>query len=365
MLLLPNGLDAEQRQTLMRQVHATPWSEIEVESSADDLAEPIRTRWILATSGTTGTPKLVEHTLESLTRSASFDVRIGAQHTWSSLYNLRGFAGLQVFLQAWCGGSRFVMHRGELSLAERIHRMARHGATALSATPTMWRKLLMTGGVESMPLKRITLGGEIADQKILDALADSFSGVKIRHIYASTEVGVGFSVRDGRAGFPVNFLDQAQGNVRLRVREGRLWLKSDGPGGRFVQSSPSMHDEDDFIDTGDLVVQNGDRFEFLGRAGGAINVGGNKVQPEEIERFLLGLDPVAEARVHAKKSPFTGSIVAVDIVPADSVDAATVRKVVTKACRAELPAYKVPAMIRVVDSIATNANGKVMRSTAA
>lgn len=320
------------------------------------------TRWVLATSGTTGTPKLVFHRTASLTKTASFDLDIGRQHTWSSLYHLTGFAGLQVFLQAWCGGSRFVMHDESHSLSDRVERMVRHGVTALSATPTMWRKLLMIRGAEKLPLKRITLGGEIADQKILDALADHFPTAKIRQIYASTEAGVGFSVRDGKAGFPKHYLTSPPRGVRIAVREGRLWIKSTGESATFAHDRDAVTDNSGFLDTGDRVAEAGERFEFLGRSNGAINVGGNKVQPEEVEQVLLAIDGIRAVRVYAKKSPFTGSLVAADVV-CDG-EAANRRKQILEHCRMTLPTYKVPALVRIVDQIPTNATGKVVREAA-
>ncbi len=96
---------------------------------------------MLPTSGTTGEPKLVAHTLASLTRTAKHDLVRGQEYRWGSLYNLTGFAGLQVFLQSWCGGSCLILGRESSSLAERVADLIEGGCTALSATPTMWRKL--------------------------------------------------------------------------------------------------------------------------------------------------------------------------------------------------------------------------------
>lgn len=55
------------------------------------------------------------------------------------------------------------------------------------------------------PLKTITLGGEIATQAILDTLKNTFPDAKLRHIYATTEAGVVFTVKDGIAGFPLEW----------------------------------------------------------------------------------------------------------------------------------------------------------------
>ena len=83
----------------------------------------------------------------------------------------------------------------------------REGVNAMSATPTLWRKILMSDASRSLALRSITLGGEIADQQVLSTLASTYPSARIRHIYASTEAGTGFSVTDGKAGFPVSFLE--------------------------------------------------------------------------------------------------------------------------------------------------------------
>ena len=175
------------------------------------------TRWVLPTSGTTGEPKLVAHTLCSLTRTVQRDLTRGGQYRWGSLYHLTGFAGLQVFLQSWWGGSCLILGDRDTALEARVEQLAAGGCTALSATPTMWRKLLMSCPIDRLTLRRITLGGEIADQQILDALRHAFPAAKIVHIYASTEAGVGWAVRDGRAGFPAALLDHPPPGVELAV----------------------------------------------------------------------------------------------------------------------------------------------------
>ena len=324
--------------------------------------------WILGTSGTSGIPKHVRHTFTSLTRHTSFDRRRGASHVWSSLYNLGGFAGLQVLLQAICGGSAMVCHHPEDSLRTRIARMARHGVTALSATPTMWRKLLMLGDITAtVPLRQITLGGEIADQKILDALSCRFPEARIRQIYASTEAGVGFSVGDGRAGFPRTWLDSPPNHTELCVLESRLWVRHAAADANRKTEAPidavdaTKHG---WIDTEDLVQVAADRIHFLGRENGCINVGGNKVQPEFVEQFLREIPGVHEARVYSRPNPFTGSVVAAEIVVPEVSDAAALKKRVQTICRAELEAFQVPAWIQVVDQIDVSSNGKLSRAAA-
>ena len=308
----------------------------------------------------------MSHTLRSLTRSLKHDFTRGTDFVWGSLYGLTSFAGLQVFLQSWCGASTFVISRGGQTLDDRIKSLTAGGCNALSATPTMWRRLLMSHPAElaALRLKQVTLGGEIADQLVLDALCTAFPDARITHIYASTEAGVGFAVNDGMAGFPATYLDSLPAGIRISVDDRQhLLVLQCGDQSSYLATDVRLHGESGFIDTGDLVERKGDRYEFLGRADGMINVGGDKVCPEEVEKFLLGCDGVKLARVTGRKSSLTGSLVEAEIVPDTSHarDVARFRAALLAQCQAGLAQHKVPAILNVVDSIELTALGKVKR----
>src|SRR5215469_7789308 len=61
-----------------------------------------------------------------------------------------------------------------------------------------------------------------------------------------------------------------------------------------------------WVDTGDLVELRGDRYFFMGRRGGIINVGGQKVHPEEVEAVINRHPAVHSSLVKARKSPVMG-----------------------------------------------------------
>ena len=48
-----------------------------------------------------------------------------------------------------------------------------------------------------------------------------------------------------------------------------------------------LADADGFVDTGDMVELRGDRYYFVGRREGVINVGGLKVQQRKSRRSLI------------------------------------------------------------------------------
>ena len=331
-------------------------------SPTSQSAPPAETEWNLATSGTTGRPKLVAHTLATLSRTARPGNPGDTTAHWGLLYDYMRFAGLQVVLQALIGGSELIIPTPTASLRDRLSTLAAQGCTHLSATPTLWRSITMTPGATELPLRQVTLGGEIADARILSSLKSTYPQARITHIYASTEAGVGFSVKDGEAGFPASYLDSPPAGLALRLVDGRLQIKNTAIRSTYVGTDDRFGADDGWIDTGDNVERIGDRIHFLGRASGLINVGGNKVHPEEVERLLLSHPEIQSARVFSKASPIMGALVVADIVPTHSPqNPAAFRASIQAHLREQLEPYKIPAILNLVDHLETTATGKLAR----
>ncbi|WP_104401005.1 ANL family adenylate-forming protein [Vibrio penaeicida] len=337
-------------------------NEAPVES--DEMLSKLASNWIIPTSGTTGVPKLVSHSIQSLTRSVRTNRAVGREYTWGLLYGLMRFAGLQVFLQCLYSGSSLVLLKGSETTDDALSQLASAGCNALSATPTMWRKILMFEHHRQLKLRQITLGGESVDQQVLNALGAAFSGSRIVHIYASTEAGVGFAVTDGKEGFPDSYLTSPPSGVKIKVdNEGFLLLKPEILNQSYIGIKEKLKQDDGYINTGDVVKLEDGRYLFLGRANGAINVGGNKVQPEEVEKVMRSFACVKLVSVYAKPSPIMGDLVAADVVVDNSVeDKKSFRKALVEHCRSQLASHKVPAVIKFTDDIKLNHTGKILRS---
>lgn len=324
------------------------------------LHSPVQTIWMLTTSGTTGFPKIVPHTLRSLSQSV-YRFPVTVRPVWGLLYDPTRFAGLQVVLQALIGGGQLITGDPLASLADQIAALAKHNCSHLSATPTLWRRILMVPHCQDLPLKQITLGGEIVEQPTLTMLRTTFPQARLSHIYASTEAGVGFSVTDGLAGFPLEYLDKTPGNVRISIRNEVLWLQPSISALR--PGSPNVEvDEEGYICSGDRVAVRGGRIFFLGRENGVINIGGVKVHPEMVESVIQSVPGVLLVQVSAKRSPVTGSLVLAEVQLEAGCDPDKARKSILAACRERLEREAVPAIIRFVDGFRTNAAGKLLRT---
>src|SRR5450631_241931 len=185
------------------------------------------TEWLMLTSGTSGVPKVVRHTLEGLTGAIVADGPArGTPPVWATFYDIRRYGGLQIFLRAIIGGGSMVLSEPGEPLADYIARLRAAGVTQISGTPSHWRKLLMSGSVAGFSPRYVRLSGEIADQAVLDGLSRAFPAASIGHAYASTEAGVGFAVNDGLEGFPADLIGTSSNGVEMKIEDGSLRIRS-------------------------------------------------------------------------------------------------------------------------------------------
>ena len=185
------------------------------------------TEWLMLTSGTSGLPKIVRHTLEGLTGAIVADGPArGAPPVWATFYDIRRYGGLQIFLRAIIGGGSMVLSEPGESIADYVARLREKAVTHISGTPSHWRKLLMSGAASGFSPRYVRLSGEIADQAVLDGLRHAFPQASIGHAYASTEAGVGFAVNDGLEGFPADMIGQNRDGVEMKVVDGSLRIRS-------------------------------------------------------------------------------------------------------------------------------------------
>jgi acyl-coenzyme A synthetase/AMP-(fatty) acid ligase len=325
------------------------------------------TEWVLLTSGTTGPPKLVAHSLRSLTGAIAARPASSTPAVWSTFYDIRRYGGLQIFLRSILGGTSMVLSSPAETAGAFLARAGAHGVTHMSGTPSHWRRALMAGVPAAFAPGYVRLSGEVADQTILDRLREQFPAASIAHAFASTEAGVAFEVGDGQAGFPERLVD-ADGPVTLAVRDGSLRIRSGRTASRYLGAgAPVLRGADGFVDTGDSVELRDGRYYFAGRRDGVINIGGLKVHPEEVEAVINRHPAVRMCRVKGRSNAITGAIVTADVLAdfggprASAPDAEHLKKELVDLCKSSLARHKIPAVLRFVDRLELSNSGKVER----
>jgi len=336
---------------------ALRFEQIHLPRDGASVAPSRKTEWVLFTSGTTGVPKMVAHSLEGL--SGAIQPATASDVVWGTFYDIRRYGGLQILLRALLGQASLILSDADENVADFLARLGNYGVTHLTGTPSHWRRTLMSPANTAIAPRYVRLSGEIADQAILDSLKARFPDAAIGHAYASTEAGVGFEVTDGLEGFPASYIGRP-GPVEMKVADGTLHVRSPRTASEYVGGGDLK--DDGWVDTGDMVELRGERYFFAGRTGGIINVGGLKINPEEVEAVINRHPGVRMSRVSGRKSPITGAIVIAEVVLSDAAnDNATFKQAILAACREKLPAFKVPAMLRFVPALELTAGGKLSR----
>lgn len=333
---------------------------------------------ILFTSGSTGQPKGVELTEAQLL----FVAEAIATHNGLTTGD-RGFNSLPLFhvnaevvglLATLVAGATLVLDRGfhrtgfwELLEERRI--------TWLNAVPAILAVLAKSGPARPPEGLRFVRS---ASSALPEAVRSAFAGIPMIISYGMTEgasqitaTPLGAEPRAGSVGLPVG--DEVEprdpSGAALPTGEiGELWIR--GPGivtSYFEGRAPERFDADGWLRTGDLGHLDADGWVYLaGRTDDVINRGGEKVYPAEVEDVLLEDARVREAVVVARPDEVLGSVPVAYVIPADASLAENVRSSLVgdllSRCEAELPRFKRPMEITVVDDLPRTPTGKVQRN---
>lgn len=301
----------------------------------------------LFTSGTTGLPKKVSHSFNSIARQAKKSER-HAEDVWGFAYNPTHMAGLQVFFQALVNQNTIVRLFG-LDSKEIVHEINEYSITHISATPTFYRLLLPPSDV-CPSVKRLTSGGEKFDEHTLNLLTSLFPNAKLTNVYASTEAGTLFASKGNEFCIKEDMKD------KVCVRDGELLIHKS-----LLAQSESIQFDGDWYHTGDLIevsCMEPLSFHFISRKTEMINVGGYKVNPTEVEEVLRKCDGVSDAYVYSKENRIMGKIILCDVVRTNEN---VTEKSIREQLQLKLQEFKIPRMIKFVEHLNVTRTGKISR----
>lgn len=300
----------------------------------------------LFTSGTTGLPKKVTHTFESITRFVKIAEK-NAANIWGFAYNPTHMAGIQVLFQALLNGNSVVRLFG-LPREDIFQSINQLKISNISATPTFYR-LLLPINENCQSVTRITSGGEKFDEKTINKLVIGFPNAKITNVYASTEAGTLFA-SDGDC-----FYIKPEIEHLFKIKNNELLIH------QSLMGTSEMSIEN-WYSTGDLIEilsENPTKFRFVSRKNEMINIGGYKVNPGEVEETICHIPGILNARVYSKQNSILGNIICCEVVKDDEeLTEAKIRALL----QSKIQEFKIPRMIQFVDQIDTTRTGKIRRN---
>ena len=319
----------------------------------DDLICRVRSsssKLTMFTSGTTGVPKMIEHTVESLTRNIKSDNRFN-ENVWGFAYNPTHMAGLQVFFQALFNKNTIVNIFG-LNKQDIFDSIEKFSISHISATPTFFRLLVPSVSVFHT-VKQLTFGGEKSEKALHLKVLEIFPEAKIRNVYASTEAGALFaSTGDG-------FIIPEGIKEKVKIENGELYIHRS-----LLGKSNSFNDDMPWYASGDMVefLDNDKQiFRILSRRSEMINVGGYKINPNEVESAIRNMEGIKESRVYGIPNSVLGNVLCADVVTYNKTLSETDIKKFLAMC---LQSFKVPRKIFFKEEITISRTGKIERKNA-
>lgn len=302
------------------------------------------------TSGTTGKPKKVSQSLLNLTRAVKKDVALHS-NVWGFAYNPSHFAGLQVFFQALYNQNYIVyIFNSDYKLVEKD--LLENDVTHLSCTPT-YLKMLIPNIVEPIEsVLNITSGGEKFDSRVSNNLKTLFPNAKIKNVYASTEAGSLLRANGELFTIPEKY------QKLIRIEGEELLINKE-----LLGNSESFELFEDWYKTGDIVEFKDDlkvEFRFKNRKSEMINVGGYKVNPEEIKTIIQNVEGVKDVIVFGRKNSIMGNIIETNIIKDASFSDSDIKSAIKKEVES-IQEFKRPRIVKFVENFELTRTGKLKK----
>ncbi len=315
---------------------------------------------ILATGGTTGTPKLVLHDLTTLW--STIPIKDGQPWRVLPLMRFDHIGGLDMAWRAIANGQVLIAPPRELTPNAVASTISRHRVEVMPATPSFLNLLLMSEVHRSWDLgslRVVPFGAEPMPASLLERLRAAFPYVDFVQRFGTSEtgslpvrgVGNGLSLIAGKNGF------------QWKVVDGELWILSPARALGYLSGGAGGFAADGWFRTGDIAeTQPNGSLRIHGRRSEFINVGGEKVLPEEVEDALLRHPLVADCQVLAEPNAILGQVVAAEVVwLGPEQNATTVKRELHQFAGAFIAREKLPAVVRLVKAVNTTAAMKKTR----
>ncbi len=361
-----------------------------------NLIEDKNVVYILYTSGSTGNPKGVQITHESLVNfllSMQKTPGLSDKDTLLAITTLSfDISGLEIYLPLITGAQLIVASKEETKdgslLLERVKNVS-----VMQATPSTWKLLLESGWNKKLNLKALC-GGEALTRVLADKLLERVE--VLWNMYGPTETTIWSSCSKVEPGNSIIHLGRPIANTQFYIVDknnrfcplgiaGELLIGGKGLSvgylkreqltiEKFIANPFDKEKNTKVYKTGDLVKLTANKeLEYLGRIDSQVKIRGFRIELGEIETLIMQTNLVKDCTVVVKEfNDNDKKIVAfylqkeIDISDKGNGNTSREQKIMEllrNELKNKLPEYMIPSYFIKLDSFPLTPNNKVDRKT--
>ena len=348
-----------------------------------EAVSPDDTAFLMYTSGTTGFPKGVMHSHAIVRNVIDRASRMGITETdvimnYLPLFHLYGFS--EGLLMSMLTGARQVLTE-TFAPEEVLDLIRQEAATLLSGFDTHFKELCEAqerGPRDVSSIRTGILASGMSSSVPTARRARRVFGKSFLSGYGMSEFGVGatLSFLDSTEeqcveasgypapGYEIRVVDPETGRDRPRGEPGEILVRSymlmQGYYKKPEETERTI-DTDGWLHTGDMGILRPDgHLRFVGRYKDMLKIGGENVDPMEVEAYLMGHPAINLAAVVAYPDARL-SEVGVAFVRLEPGQALTEEQVLAY-CRGKIASFKIPRRVIFVDEYPMTSSGKIQKA---
>ncbi|MFJ2564594.1 AMP-binding protein [Streptomyces sp. NPDC088770] len=262
-----------------------------------------------------------------------------------------------------------------------LEAVQRERCTSLYGVPTMFIAELNLPGFASYGLSSLRTGimaGSPCPVEVMKRVVAEMHMEEVSICYGMTETSPvslqtrmddDLEHRTGTVGrvlphLEVKVVDPATGVTRPRGTSGELCTRGYSVMVGYwnePEKTAQAVDAGRWMHTGDLAVMREDGYvEIVGRIKDMIIRGGENIYPREIEEFLYGHPKIRDVQVVGVPHEKYGEEVLACVIPLDAADPPALEDL-RAFCEGRLAHYKIPSLLRILDSFPMTVSGKVRK----
>lgn len=312
-----------------------------------NLQENSQSGLVLFSSGSTGKPKAMIHNFDNLVNHYKDKKEKSLNMILFLMFDHIG--GLNTLLNILSMGATMIIPNNRN--ADDVCKLLQdYKIRVLPSSPTFLNLILMNKSNEKYDLstlRMITYGTEAMPESLLNRLKETFPRVKFLQTFGTSETGIANTSSKSSNSTYMKIDDP---ELEYKIVDNELWLKSKTQVMGYLNSSMDSFTDDGWFKTGDLVETTEDGYiKIIGRNKEVINVGGEKVLPNEVESVVLEIPEIEDCMVYSEPNIITGQTVVCDVVLKKELTQSEIKKIVRKFCKDKLDSYKIPTKVNAVD----------------